>query len=326
MNYKYLIVFIFSTCLYSCGQSSEPNKEISKPVVSSTIDIPIRIESDNKPNELIKVLIVDGINNHNWQETTARIKAILEPSGLFDITVSTTPSREATDKEWSRWRPEFSAYDVILNNFNGGHNSNGKRWPDAVEKAFESYVKNGGGVVNFHAANNAFLNWQAYNEMIGLGWRNPSFGRGVIVDATDKLVYIPKGEGLGAGHKENHDFVMTVFERDHPITVGFPQKWMHAMEQLSHGQRGPAKNMTVLHYAWSKDSKRNEPIDWIVNYGDGRVYTTMLGHLMQEEGLNFRSVGFRVLLIRALQWTATQQVTYPVPSNFPSSDAIILVD
>jgi type 1 glutamine amidotransferase len=274
----------------------------------------------------IKLLIIDGMNNHNWKDTTARIKAILKPSGLFDITVSTSPVREAPTEAWAAWHPDFSSYDVVLNNFNGGHSSNGKRWPDAVEKAFERYVSEGGGVVNFHAANNAFLNWDAYNVMIGLGWRNPSFGRGVVVDESGKLVYIPKDEGLGAGHKENHDFVMTVVDKNHPITAGFPEKWMHAMEQLSHGQRGPAKNMTVLHYAWSKDSKRNEPIDWIVKYGNGRVYTTMLGHLMQEEGLNFRSVGFQVLLIRALQWTATEHVTYPVPEAFPSEHAILLVN
>ena len=282
--------------------------------------------SEGKSEHLIKVLIIDGMNNHNWQASTSRIIAILEPSELYDITVSTSPSREATAEAWTKWHPDFSSYDVILNNFNGGHSSNGKRWPDSVEKSFERYVKEGGGVVNFHAANNAFLNWAAYNEMIGLGWRPPAFGQGLIIDEAGKVQYIPKGKGLGAGHKENHNFVMTVFKKDHPITAGFPGKWMHAMEQLSHGQRGPAKNMTVLHYAWSKDSKRNEPIDWIVKYGDGRVYTTMLGHLMQEEGLNFRSVGFRVLLIRALEWTATQQVTYPVPKAFPSSDAVLLVD
>jgi len=312
MNFRYLLTLILSTFLLSCGVSSEQTKETLSPAYI-------------KESSKIKLLIIDGMNNHNWQDTTARIIAILQPSGLFDITVSTTPPREATAKTWAQWRPNFSSYDVILNNFNGGHSPNGKRWPDTVEKAFERYVIKGGGVVNFHAANNAFLNWDAYNEMIGLGWRNPSFGRGVTVDKAGKLNYIPKGEGLGAGHKENHNFVMTVVDKSHPITDGFPEKWMHAMEQLSHGQRGPAMNMTVLHYAWSKDSKRNEPIDWIVNYGDGRVYTTMLGHLMQEEGLNFRSVGFRVLLIRALEWTATQKVTYPVPDIFPTEHAILLV-
>ena len=313
MNSKYLLVLILTTFLFSCGVSSNQKKETSSPAY---------MQESSK----IKLLIIDGMNNHNWQDTTARIKAILKPSGLFDITVSTTPARKAPTEVWAAWHPDFSSYDVILNNFNGGHSRNGKRWPDAVEKNFERYVSEGGGVVNFHAANNAFLNWDNYNEMIGLGWRNPSFGRGVIVDEAGKLVYIPKGEGLGAGHKENHNFVMTVVDKKHPITNGFPEKWMHAMEQLSHGQRGPAKNMTVLHYAWSKDSNRNEPMDWIVKYGDGRVYTTMLGHLMQEEGLNFRSVGFRVLLIRALQWTATEQVTYPVPEAFPSEHSFLLVD
>ena len=169
MNFRYLLTLILTTLLLSCAVSSDQKKEASASVF---------IQEPSK----IKLLIIDGMNNHNWKDTTARIIAILQPSGLFDITVSTSPSREATAEKWSKWHPDFSSYEVILNNFNGGHSNNGKRWPDAVEKAFERYVSEGGGVVNFHAANNAFLNWEAYNEMIGLGWRNPSFGRGVIVD------------------------------------------------------------------------------------------------------------------------------------------------
>ena len=39
----------------------------------------------------IKVLIIDGQNNHQWQETTPRLKTILENTGIFSVEVSTTP-------------------------------------------------------------------------------------------------------------------------------------------------------------------------------------------------------------------------------------------
>ena len=71
---------------------------------------------------------------------------------------------------------------------------------------------------------------------------------------------------------------MTVLDMNHPITQGMPKKWMHPFEQLTHGQHGPAKNMHILTYAWSKDVNENEPMDWVIPYGKGRVYTTMLGH------------------------------------------------
>ena len=39
----------------------------------------------------IRVLIVDGFSNHDWQQTTALIQGILKPSGLFEVAVSTAP-------------------------------------------------------------------------------------------------------------------------------------------------------------------------------------------------------------------------------------------
>jgi hypothetical protein len=53
-------------------------------------------------------------------------------------------------------------------NFNGGHTGARIRWPWRVEQALEKYVSEGGGLVVYHAANNAFLVWRAYNDMIGL--------------------------------------------------------------------------------------------------------------------------------------------------------------
>ena len=44
----------------------------------------------------------------------------------------------------------------------------------------EEQIREGGGLVVFHAANNAFLNWPEYNDMIGLGWREKTFGPGYI--------------------------------------------------------------------------------------------------------------------------------------------------
>ena len=39
----------------------------------------------------IKVLIIDGQNNHKWESTTPVMKASLEASGVFAVDVSTSP-------------------------------------------------------------------------------------------------------------------------------------------------------------------------------------------------------------------------------------------
>ena len=273
---------------------------------------------------MISVLIVDGMNNHDWERGTRLLKAILLQSGLFTVDVSTSPTGKASPEEWARWKPAFALYDVVVDNFNGGYSTNtGVHWPRELELSFEDYVTNGGGLVNIHAANNSFPHWPAYNEMIGLGWRDKSYGPSLIIDTNGAVVEIPAGQGRAPGHGKEHDFQITVLDPDHPTTRGMPLKWMHPLEQLTHGQHGPAKNMRILTYAWSKDIDENEPMDWVIPYGKGRVYTTMLGHLWKNgPDTTMRCVGFQTLLIRGVGWAATGRVTYPIPKDFPTATEI----
>ncbi len=273
----------------------------------------------------IPVLIVDGINNHDWVAGTAAIKSILESTGRFSVDVSTTPPAGASADAWDQWRPVFSPYRAIINNFNGGHLKDGIRWPGRVEAALTDYLNAGGGLVVFHAANNAFLEWADYNEMIGLGWRDKSFGPGLIIDSGERVVVVPAGQGLDPGHGPRHDFVMIVRDPRDPITAGMPKQWPHPSEQLTHGQHAcanpkhgaVAEELRILTYAWSKDSHRNEPMDWTRSWGKGRIYTTMLGHTWRgEDNPNLRDVGFQTLFARGVQWAATGEVNIPIPATF----------
>ena len=252
----------------------------------------------------IPVLIVDGVNNHDWQAATRGIAAILEGSGRFKVTVATV-----TEGDLPSWRPDFAPYRAVILNWNGGHTDTGLRWPAAAENSLDSYVRGGGGLVVYHAANNAFLHWDAYNRMIGLGWRPKTFGPSLIVGADERVVVVPRGEGLNPGHGPRHDFEVTVLDPRHPITAGLPKRFPHPSEQLTHGQHGPAEELTILTYAWSKDTQENEPMDWVRTWGKGRIYTTMLGHTWKnEDNPNLRSPGFQKLFERGVQWTATGTV------------------
>lgn len=249
----------------------------------------------------LTAVIVDGVNNHDWEAGTRAIRAILEGSGRFTVDVSTWPKL-----------PDFTRYDVVVNNFNGGHTADGLRWPREAERALEEYVRGGGGLVIFHAANNAFLQWPEYNLMIGLGWRPPSFGEGIAIQ-DGRVRRIPAGEGLPPGHGPRHDFEVEVLNAAHPITRGLPPHWTQPSEQLTHGQHGPAEGLTVLTYAISEVSHQGEPMDWVREYGKGRVYTTMLGHTWKNEANpNLDNPNFRTLLARGAEWAATGKVTIPV--------------
>ncbi len=275
------------------------------------------------PAARIHVLIIDGVNNHDWAQTTPVLAGLLEDSGRFDVDVSTTPPRGASDAAWSQWRPDFKRYDVVISNFNGGdHGKDVIMWPAAVEADFEAYVLGGGGFVSYHAANNAFPGWKAYEDMVGLLWRPASFGPGVVFDADGRKSITDTGTGLNPNHAKRYDFDLTVVDRDHPITRGLPVVFQVQSEQLTYGQHGPesvvrSDDITYLTYAWSRDVNLGEPMDWVRNYGKGRVYVTMLGHTWHDEpSPDLVNPGFRTLFLRGVEWAATGKVTLPVQRGF----------
>jgi hypothetical protein len=273
----------------------------------------------------LKVLVVDGINNHDWQTATDGISRILTNTGSFSVEVSTTPPRGALPAAWNSWSPQFSRYDVVINNFNGGEGEDGIQWPNRVQESLVAYMQGGGGLVVYHAANNAFLLWPAYNEMIGLGWRKKTFGRGVRIADSGEVSYIPQGTGLDPGHPPRLDFQIHVRDTGHPTTRSMPPVWMHPSEQLTHGQHGPAEGLTILTYAHSPISQANEPMDWVRSYGKGRVYTTMLGHTwVGEPSPNLDCVGFQTLFARGVEWAATGRVTIAIPPDFPGPEKVSL--
>jgi len=257
----------------------------------------------------INLLLIDGQNGHNWKATTPPIKAMLEKTGRFNVEVLTSPPKGAPKEDWGKFRPEFSKYDVVLTNYAG------EAWPEEVRAGFEKYVNGGGGLAVYHFAVQSFAEWEAYNKMIGMGWRDNKYGESIALDDDGKVVRRAKGEGPGAGHGPAHAFEMQVRDAVHPIMKGMPAKWMHASDELYHGQRGPAQDMHILATAFSAKEKGgtglHEPMAWTIPFGKGRVFTTLLGHDVPQTV----APGAATLLVRGAEWAATGKVTIPVPDD-----------
>lgn len=266
-------------------------------------------------NKKLRVLIIDGQNNHNWRATTPQMKRVLEACGRF--TVDVTSNLKANDKPGEvptvPFPPDLSKYDVVVSNYNGAS------WGADFQKTFDEALKEGKiGLVIVHAANNSFGGWKEYNQMIGMGWRDKNYGERLILDDAGKEVRIKKGDGDGSGHRYTGEFQVVVRDADHAVTKGMPKEWMHARDELYDNMRGPIENVHLLATAYSKGTKAHEPMIWTVSYGKGRVFHTPMGHDLN----GMRCYGFIATLQRGTEWAATGTVTLPLPKEFPSPDKV----
>jgi type 1 glutamine amidotransferase len=268
----------------------------------------------------LKVLIIDGQNNHDWKSTTPVLTEALESSGQFEVAVSTSPPNGASQEDWKKWQPGFAGADAVLSNYNG------QDWPADVQNAFIAYVKGGGGLVIVHAADNSFGKWEEYNKMIGVGgWGGRQIGAdGPWVHIVDgKAVRDSETTGGGGSHGPRDPFQVVHIDAEHPITKGLPEKWLHQKDELYCRLCGPAENMEVQGYAHSPMTKRNEPMLMTIAYGDGRVFHTPMGHDVEA----MRCRGFFTIIQRGAEWAATGKVerTAEVPGDFPTADKVSVV-
>ncbi len=273
----------------------------------------------------IKILIVDGFSNHDWQHTTQSIIDILNDYGDVNIEVSTSPNSQAAKEQMEVWNPDFLAYDVVLLNCN----DLGKpvHWSDRTKSSLEDFVRKGGGLYVFHSANNAFEDWGEYNLMIGMGWRKKDFGKAVTIEDDQKLKIIEPGEGENTGHGKRIN-ALTTRIGNHPIQKGLPASWIYADIEVYTYARGPLENVTVLSYARDEKYGLNFPIEWVIKYGKGNVYTSSLGHCWKNDAYpnGLRCAAFQTEMHRVIQWLAKRKVDTTLPADFPGTESVSLRD
>lgn len=269
----------------------------------------------------IKTLLITGQNNHNWQVSHVAIKQILENSGRFAVDFAISPSQ---GKDMSGFILDFTPYDLVVLDYNGD------AWPDKTNENFLRYVQNGGGVVVYHAADNAFSGWKEFNKICALGgWEGRNEKSGPWVYWKDGKLVKDSSPGVGGSHGQQHEYVLTARNDEHPVMKGLPKQWKHTKDELYDRMRGPGNIKDILFTAFSEKetggSGREEPLIFTVDYGDARIFHTMLGHAGStlEDNPAMQCAGFQITLLRGAEWAATGKVTLKVPKDFPGMEASV---
>jgi type 1 glutamine amidotransferase len=191
----------------------------------------------------IRVVVITGEDypGHKWRETAPVVQKLLAADERLTVTVVDDLKFLASEK--------LGEYDVAVLHFkNYDPNVPG----EAGQTNLAAFAKRGGGVVLLHFACGAFQEWPAFVELAGRVW-NPKL----------------------RGHDPHGTFRVEMTDEKHPITEGLkPFDTTDELYTCLHGQTP----ITVLATAVSKVDQKVYPIAFVLEYGKGRVFHTVLGH------------------------------------------------
>jgi type 1 glutamine amidotransferase len=193
-----------------------------------------------------KVLIVTGIDypGHKWKLTAPVLAKAIAADKRLNVTITEDPNDLVKDT--------LGDYDVIVLHF--------MNWevPDPGPKAranLKDAVQNGTGLVLVHFACGAFQEWPEFVKLAGRVW-------------DPKL----------RGHDPHGKFTVKIVDDKHPAMKAM--KDFETVDELYTCLAGQVP-IKVLATARSIVDDKDYPMAFVLNYGKGRVFHSVLGHDVQ---------------------------------------------
>jgi len=222
----------------------------------------------------LKVLILSGMNNHDWQKTTPALERLYHNSGRFDVVTTEKPS--------SLTKKKLTEFDVVVSNWTN-YPDERRLWGERAENALIDFVRNGKGFVVFHASSVCFHDWQDFQKIVGATWKEGK---------TD--------------HGDIHTFQVMLENNIHPITKGLEAFRIH--DELWHRMEvQPDAHVLCRAYSDTQHggSGRDEPVAFTTSFGSGRGFNLVLGHDTNA----MANPVWKELMLRGTEWAATGTVT-----------------
>jgi len=221
------------------------------------------------PREGTKILLVTGIDypGHPWQQTAPALKAILEQDSRMKVRVVEDPNAALA-------APKLKLWDAVIIHF--------MDWevPGPGEQARENlrqFVAGGKGLMLTHFACGAWDNneWPEFRKLAGRVW-------------DPKL----------RPHDPHGKFTVDIADPAHPITQGMQS--FETVDELYTCLAGEVP-IHIVAKATSKVDKIDYPMAFVLDYGKGRVFHTVLGH----DALAYtNNPGVGLLMRRGCAWAA----------------------
>lgn len=212
-----------------------------------------------------RVLLVTGVDypGHPWRETAPLLAAAVRQDPQLEVVVIEDP--HLLDSA------ALGDYDAVLLHF--------MNWEvpapgAAARENLRKFVERGGGLVLVHFACGAWQDWPEFGRLAGRVW-DPQL----------------------RGHDPRGPFTVEIQDRHHPVTAGMTD--FATDDELYTCLAGEAP-IRILAKARSKVDGRDYPMAFVLHYGQGRVFHSVLGH--DAKAMQAPAVG--ELFRRGCAWAA----------------------
>ena len=228
--------------------------------------------AEDAAEKSVKILIVTGVEYHNWRTTAPVIKELVEKDPRLSVDVFEDITKLSD--------LDLSPYDAVVMHFQSSDEGVPGR---AAFDNMKKYVENGGGFVMVHFACGAFQEFRDdFEQLAGRVWMGKT--------------NIPPGRHQ---HDPRGKFTVNITDVDHAITRGL--KDFETTDELYTCLIGDVP-IQVLATAVSKRDGKTYPMAFVFDCGKGRVFHCALGH----DPVAFKAKNVAEMYRRGCVWAARQ--------------------